>query len=570
MQPIHAEGARAERSRDGVLRSKMAKLKGIKHPSELLSDIRSTCRWNKPCQLYTLNWIFRAVFGLFLTTSAVTTDAVIHNAMAESRSSTGTAPVEQNGHPKKQLILNAFVMNTPGHLSPGLWRHPRNHTDQYKKLSFWTSLAQLLDKAGFHAMFIADTLGAYDVYKGPANFEPALAAGAQFPVNDPLYLVPAMAAVTKSLVFGVTASTTYDQPYALARRFSTVDHLSGGRVGWNIVTSYLESAARNHGLSTQIEHDKRYEIADEYMDVVYKLWEGSWRDDAVLADREKATYAVQGRVRDIKHEGAYFKVPGPHICEPSPQRTPLLFQAGTSGAGRNFGAKHAEAIFVGAQTPDKVRASVDAIRNLAKETYGRDPYHIKIIAGISVIIAETDEAAEAKHEELLKYGDREGALALFGGWTGIDLSKYSDDEDFRFTEVPSVRSIVNRWAETVPGSDNLKWTKTRIVDFLLLGGMMPKIIGGPKKVADELEKWATEGDVDGFNLSHATNPGSFEDIIDFLIPELRQRGLLHQEAEDGATARKVFFGQDGLLSDHYGSRFHWSAGEEVPKYLASK
>ncbi|KAI9694338.1 MAG: hypothetical protein M1820_008986 [Bogoriella megaspora] len=483
--------------------------------------------------------------------------------MADTVPSNDTATASER--PKKQLILNAFAMNTPGHLSPGLWNHPRNRTDEYKKLSFWTDLAQLLDKAGFHALFIADTLGAYDVYKGPANFEPSLTAGAQFPVNDPLFLVPSMAAVTKNLAFGVTASTTYDQPYALARRFSTVDHLSGGRVGWNIVTSYLDSAARNHGLNAQIEHDKRYEMADEYMDVVYKLWEGSWRDDAVVADRKSGTYAVTGRVRDINHKGTYFSVPGPHICEPSPQRTPLLFQAGSSGAGRNFGAKHAEAIFVGGQTPEKVRATVDDIRKLAKDEYGRDPYHIKVIAGVSVIVAETDEAAEKKQQDLLKYGDREGGLALFGGWTGIDLSKYSDDEDFKLSSVPSVRGIVNRWAETVPGSDNLKWTKARIVDYLLLGGMMPKIIGSPKKVADELERWADLGDLDGFNLSHITNPGSFEDIIEFVIPELRERGLFGTRAQDGATAREVFLGQKGLLPDHYGSRFHWGADEEVPK-----
>lgn len=178
---------------------------------------------------------------------------------------------EGSSPPKKELLLNAFVMTSPGHLSPGLWRHPRNQTEDYNKLSFWTGLARRLDAAGFHAMFIADTLGAYDVYKGPANVDPALASGAQFPVNDPLYAVPAMAAATRNLVFGVTASTTYDAPYALARRFSTVDHLAEGRVAWNVVTSYLESAARNFGLETQVEHDERYRIADEYMDVVYKV-----------------------------------------------------------------------------------------------------------------------------------------------------------------------------------------------------------------------------------------------------------------------------------------------------------
>ncbi len=175
---------------------------------------------------------------------------------------------------RKQLLLNAFVMNCPGHLSPGQWRHPRNGTANYNKLSFWTNLAKLLDDAGFHCMFIADVLGPYDVYRGPSNVDPALPSGAQFPVNDPLYLVPAMAAVTKNLTFGVTASTTYDSPYALARRFSTVDHLTEGRVSWNIVTSYLDSAARNLGLDTQVEHDERYRIAEEYMEVVYKvsLW----------------------------------------------------------------------------------------------------------------------------------------------------------------------------------------------------------------------------------------------------------------------------------------------------------
>lgn len=182
-------------------------------------------------------------------------------------------PAEGSGPPKKQLLLNAFVMTSPGHLSPGLWRHPRNQTADYNKLRFWTDLARRLDDAGFHALFIADTLGAYDVYRGPANVDPALASGAQFPVNDPLYAVPAMAAATRSLVFGVTASTTYDHPYALARRFSTVDHLAEGRVAWNVVTSYLESAARNFGLETQVEHDERYRIADEYMEVVYKVSE---------------------------------------------------------------------------------------------------------------------------------------------------------------------------------------------------------------------------------------------------------------------------------------------------------
>lgn len=174
-------------------------------------------------------------------------------------------------------------------------------------------------------------------------------------------------------------------------------------------------------------------------------------------------------MRAIGHKGKYFQVLGPHICEPSPQRTPFLFQAGT-----DFGAKHAEAVFMGAQLPELVRASVDALRQTARDKFGRDPSHIKIFAGVCVVVVdETDERArEKKHKELLSYGDREGALALFGGWAGHDLSAYGDDEDFRFVDKPAIRSIVNRWSSIAPGSEGLSWTKARIAEFLLLGGMM--------------------------------------------------------------------------------------------------
>ncbi|KAL6703110.1 hypothetical protein ACN47E_010172 [Coniothyrium glycines] len=468
-----------------------------------------------------------------------------------------------NGTAKKQLILNAFAINAPGHLSPGLWRHPRNATQGFNKLKYWTDLAKILDKAGFHALFIADVLGAYDVYKGPANVDPVLASGAQFPIHDPLYLVPTLASVTENLVFGITASTIYDAPYAHARRFSTVDHLADGRVAWNIVTSYLDSAARNFGLDSQVPHDERYEIAEEYMQVVYKLWEGSWRSDAAIRDKETGQFAVAGRVRQINHKGKHFSVPGPHICEPSPQRTPFLFQAGTSNAGREFGAKHAEAIFVGGQDPEKVRKSVDSLRQLAHEKYGRDPSHLKIIAGITIIVDETDEKAQAKRDEYLTYADKEGALALFGGWTGYDLSTYTDDEDFRFVEAPAIQSTVNHWAATVPGTDNAPWTKARIAEFLILGGMGAKIVGSPATVADELERWVEVADLDGFNLRHVVSPGSFEDVIEWVLPELRRRGLFRHAVQlAGATARETFLGHKLLLDDHPGRRYRWEARDE--------
>ena len=211
------------------------------------------------------------------------------------------------------------------------------------------------------------------------------------------------------------------------------------------------------------------------------------------------------------------------------------------------------------QTPEKVKTSVESLRETAK-SFGRDPSHLVIFLGITVVVDETDEKAQAKYDEFIRYGDREGALALFGGWTGIDLSKFSDDEDFKMSEQPAVRSLVNRWSDTVPGSEGLTWNKKRVADFLLVGGMMPKIVGGVQKVVDELERWAEISGVDGFNLAHVVNPGSFEDIAYFVIPEMRRRGIFRERVDkEGATAREVFFGQSRLLDDHPGSKYKWPA-----------
>lgn len=473
--------------------------------------------------------------------------------------------------PPRELILNAFVMQTPSHLNPGVFRSPEDKGRQYKNIDHWIELAQKLEKAKFHAIFFADVLGGYDVYKGPANIQPALAAAAQIPLIDPLYTVPALAAATESIGFGVTASTTYENPYALARRFSTVDHLTKGRVAWNIVTSYLESAARNFGLDTQIEHDERYRIAEEYLNVTYKLWEGSWRDDAVVNDANG--YVDPTAVRPINHKGKYFKVPGPHICEPSPQRTPLLFQAGTSPAGTKFASRHAEAVFVAGMTPELVRATVDLIRKQAAEA-GRDPRDVKIIQGMLVIVAETDEAAWAKYEHLRTYGDREGALALFGGWTGIDASKFSDEDDFRVSEHTAVRNLANRWAATVPGGGSQKWTKDNVVDYLKVGGSGVRIIGSAKTVADGMEDWVRKTDIDGFNLGYATIPGTFDDIIEFLLPELQKRGLFWKDyAVKGGTLRENYTGKPGqtrLPSTHVGAKYTWKAGQADPPFSSKE
>lgn len=305
------------------------------------------------------------------------------------------------------------------------------------------------------------------------------------------------------------------------------------------------------------------------MEVVYKLWEGSWRDDAVLPPGDpQSRYADPTRIREIGHKGKYYRVPGVHICEPSPQRTPFIFQAGTSRAGKAFASKHVEAIFLGGSTPELVRKQVDDIREQAVKQ-GRARNSVKVIAATLFIVANTDEDAQAKFEEYVQYDNGEGALALFGGFSGYNLDRYADDQDVRFGDEPAVQTLVNNWAATVPGTDGLKWNKKTTADYLKVGGMGNKIIGSVKTVADELERWVEVADVDGFNFKFATIPGTFDDITDLLVPELRSRGLVWADyAVKGGKFRETIngAGEVRLPADHPGAKSAWKAGEDAPLY----
>lgn len=460
---------------------------------------------------------------------------------------------------KKRLVINAFVEMCSGHQSPGLWRHPEDQSWKFTDLEHWVELAKMLEDAKFHGIFIADVLGGYDVYK--QSLDPAVASGAQWPVNEPLSVISAMAAATRSIGFGVTVSTTYEQPYHLARRLSTLDHLTKGRLGWNIVTSYLDSAARNMGQTQQPQHDKRYAQAEEYMKVMYKLFQSSWRDDAVQLDRERGIYTSPELVRQINHKGEFFAVPGPHIVQPSPQRTPLLLQAGTSRAGKVFAAQHAEAIFVSAHSPQVCAKNIAEVRQLAHEQFGRNPYNLKVLALVTPILGRTEEEAIGKAKDYRQYASHEGALALFAGWTGIDLSQYGDEEELRHVESNAVRSTVEGYARFAP--QNSKWTKHTVAEHVSIGGNGPVLVGTPAQVADGLETWVKEADVDGFNFAYALFPGSFKDIIELLLPELKARGLFWDGYIEGGTYRENFYSSPGTkvpLDEHVASKYHWKAG----------
>ncbi|GAA2783328.1 LLM class flavin-dependent oxidoreductase [Mycolicibacterium pallens] len=443
------------------------------------------------------------------------------------------------------FILSAFSMSTVSHGNFGMWRHPEDRTAQYTSLSYWVDLARLLDDGGFDLLFIADAVGQLDVFGGSA--EAALTHAVQTPVTDPLLAVSAMAAATRRLGFGITVSTTYESPYLLARKFSTLDHLTGGRIGWNIVTSLLDSAARNIiGRQRQIPHDERYAIAQEFLDVTYKLWEGSWEDGAMVRDRATGVFTDATKVHPIGHEGRYFSVPGAHLVEPSPQRTPVLFQAGSSSAGREFAARNAEVVFVSDPRPAVVRSRVEDVRRRAVE-HGRSPDSVRFLSSVEIVVDSTPRAAQAKADELSRYTDLEGGLVLLSALSGVDWSTYGVDRPIEQFDTDASQSIL----ATVDDSDGLRQRIT-LRDYVgRLGGFGgPLFVGDATTVADGLVDFAARTGVDGFNIAYHITPGSFVDVAEYLIPELRRRGLAGGDQAD-TLRQRLFPSGSALLPDEH-------------------
>jgi len=449
----------------------------------------------------------------------------------------------------KKISFNAFEMNCIAHQSPGLWRHPQDRSVEYKDLEYWTDLAQILERGFFDGIFIADVLGIYDVYHQSA--EHALTGAVQVPVNDPLQIVPAMAAVTKHLGFGVTTSISFEHPYPFARRISTLDHLTKGRVGWNIVTSYLESGSKNLGLKTQVNHDNRYDIADEYLEVLYKLWEGSWEEGSVLRDRERGIFADHKKVHPIQHEGKYFTVPGIHICEPSPQRTPVLYQAGASSRGQKFASQNAECVFIAAPSKIATKKVVQGIRQkLAQE--GRDPYSVKIYALLSIVTDETDAKAQAKFKEYQSYGSYDGALTLLSGWSGVDFSQYQPTDKVEYIQTNAIQSLLDSYVNADP---ERVWTIEEIANWNSLGGNGPVLVGSAETVSDALQQWIEDTDIDGFNLAYILAHQTFADVVEFIVPELQKRGVYQTSYAQGTLREKLFGAGPYLPENHRGAKY---------------
>ena len=449
----------------------------------------------------------------------------------------------------KRLIFCGFTMNTVSHIYHGLWRHPQTRQLEYTDLDTWVDLAKLLERGRFDAIFLADVIGLYGDYRG--GWETYVREGLQIPSNDPSVLLSALAHATEHLGLAFTSSIIQEHPFNFARRVSTLDHLSKGRICWNIVTNPLANGARNFGLDDLTAHDERYRWAQEYMQVVYKLWEGSWEDDALLRDVKTGVHADPAKVHKIYHLGERYCVEGPHLSAPSPQRTPVLAQAGSSPVGRDFAALHAEVQFLIAANPKSAKAQIEDVRSRAA-AYGRRPEDILFLQGLSFVVGSTEEEACRKEREIDEYLSLDGMLAHASGATGVDLGNISWDQPIGDLRTEGVRSILQA---VIAGAPNSR--AATVGDVARLLGKTTRVTGTPEQIADHLQDWAAAG-VDGVNLIYSTTPGTFVDFIDYVAPVLQGRGLMQNEYSPG-TFRQKLFGAGPYLPDRHVARSyrHW-------------
>lgn len=447
--------------------------------------------------------------------------------------------VKQENNLPKPIILNAFDMNCAGHINHGLWTHPRDESYRFNELSYWTGLAKTLEQGLFDGLFLADITGCYDVYQH--NIDVTLKESVQLPSHDPTTLVSAMASVTEHLGFGITVNLSYETPYQFARRMASLDHLTQGRLGWNIVTGYLDSAERLIGNQGLKAHDLRYEQADEFLQLCYQFWEGSWQNDAVKIDKQARIFTDPAKVKAIHHQGRFYQSDGVFQVMPSIQRTPVLFQAGASAKGLAFATQHAEAIFIGGGEKSAIKRQVETIRQLAK-AQGRNPNDIKILMGITVVTDKHHDLAQAKLAEYEGYASSEAGLAHYSSSVGIDLSQYADDEVIAYQQTNSIASVNQRFRQQV--------TKAQLIAEHRLGGRYPLIVGDGREVAEALLTWVDETGIDGFNVTRTVTPESYEDFIQYVIPELQRRGRFKTEYKQGSLRHKLIGKGERLPSSH--------------------
>ncbi|TYL85778.1 LLM class flavin-dependent oxidoreductase [Bradyrhizobium cytisi] len=432
--------------------------------------------------------------------------------------------------PDKKLHLAAFVSAGPVSGSHAGWRHPKADGDLLSA-AYYQNIGRLLEQGRFDLLLIADILAIPDTLGG--SLDSQLRYGALGALRlDPLVVLSIIAGATKHLGLGATISTTYAQPYVLARALATLDHLSGGRAAWNIVTSFQEAEARNFGLTEQLSRDGRYERADEFLEVVTKLW-NSWEDGALVRDRQTPLFADPARVHRIDHSGKWFNVQGPLNVSRPPQGRPVFIQAGPSDRGRDFAARWAEIIFV---TPGLIDVAVEFRNDLRARAvrFGRDPDTVKVLPGIVPVIGDTEKQAKALHDQLHELSHPESGLSTLSYHLGVDLSRFPQDEVLpENLDVPGVEGHYREVAELTRRSG---LSLAELGQRYGAGRTTSGFAGTPSTVADRMQEWFEAGACDGFMLQVPYLPGGLEELVHGLVPELQHRGLFRTEY-DGSTLR---------------------------------
>ncbi|ARV62661.1 nitrilotriacetate monooxygenase [Nostocales cyanobacterium HT-58-2] len=429
---------------------------------------------------------------------------------------------------KKKLRLGAFLPGTGHHVAA--WRHPNAQADGGLNFQHYRRIAQTAERGKFDMIFLADGVAVRERGQGTET----LSRSGHVVHFEPFTLLSALSVVTERIGLTATVSTTYNEPYHLARKFASLDHLSGGRAGWNLVTSATEAEAKNFNREKHMEHTLRYERAKEFVDVVTALWD-SWEDDAFLRDKELGIYFDPDKLHIPNHKGTHFSVRGPLNVARPPQGYPVIIQAGSSEDGKNLAAQTAEVIFTAQQTLEEAQAFYADVKGRLAQ-YGRSSEHLKIMPGIFPVIGKTEQEAKDKYDQLQELIDPQVGLGLLAGMIGgFDLSGYPLDGPL--PDLPETNGGKSRQKLLTELAHRENLTIRQL--YLAIAGARGHrtIWGTPQQIADQLEEWFVNGGADGFNIMPPYLPGGLDDFVDLVIPELQRRDLFRTEYE-GQTLRE--------------------------------
>lgn len=427
---------------------------------------------------------------------------------------------------RSQMSLAILVSATTSH--PAAWLHPENNNAPATELDFYREVAALAERGRFDLFFIADT---------PAARTENLHAWSRFPmymnVLEPVTLLTALAGVTKHIGLGGTVSTSFSEPYNVARQFVSLDHLSGGRAAWNVVTSANDYAARNFGHAKLAPHAERYERASEFVDVVRGLWD-SWEDDAFVQDRGTGVYFDPAKLHSLKHKGKFFDVDGALNIARAPQGHPIIIQAGASDTGQDLAARTADVVFSTATSIEESRRFYSGLKG-RMEQYGRAPEEMKILAGLPIVMGRTNDEAEERYQALQDLIHPDVGRFRLGSDLEMDLSDLPLDEPIPEDRIPKSANLHKAFFDSILRMIREDRPTLRQL-YLRYERGRKTIRGTPKHVADVMEEWFTTGAADGFMLQFHYPPAGLETFVAEVVPELQRRGLLRTDY-DGTTLR---------------------------------